>query len=69
MMDPQLPVDGPGTAGSLFDALEDLDFLPVRALSGVQAPLAFSIVNRFCMAVLYGRTGRLIAKNGGFRPG
>ena len=29
---------------------------------------AFSDVNRFCMAVLYGRAGCLTAKNGGFRP-
>jgi hypothetical protein len=26
-------------------------------------------LNRFCMAALYGRAGRLTAKNGGFRPG
>ena len=31
--------------------------------------LAFSTVNRFSMVVLYGRDGRLTAKNGGFRPG
>jgi hypothetical protein len=24
---------------------------------------------RFCMALLYGRAGRLTAENGGFRPG
>ena len=32
-------------------------------------PLAVSYVNRFSMALMYGRTGRLTAKNGGFRPG
>ena len=31
--------------------------------------MAFSIVNRFCMAFLCGRAGRLTAKTGGFRPG
>ena len=41
----------------------------VLALRGVQAPLAFSYVHRFSMALLYGRAGRLTAKNGGFRPG
>ena len=42
--------------------------LAVRAAQGAYAPLAFSTVNRFCMALLYGRAGRLTAKNGGFRP-
>jgi hypothetical protein len=36
---------------------------------GGYAPLAFSYVNRFCMGLLYGRAGRLTAKNGGFRRG
>jgi hypothetical protein len=36
---------------------------------GAQAAFAFSAVNRFCVAVLYGRTGCLAAKNGCFRPG
>ena len=36
---------------------------------GLQAVLAFSIVDRFCMALLYGRAGRLTTQNGGFRPG
>jgi hypothetical protein len=31
--------------------------------------LAFHYVNRFCMALLYRRAGRLSAKNVGFRPG
>jgi hypothetical protein len=31
--------------------------------------LVFPAVNRFCMALLYGRAGRLTAKTGGFRPG
>ena len=35
---------------------------------GVQAPLAFSTVNRLCMALLYGRAGGFAAKHGGFRP-
>jgi hypothetical protein len=30
---------------------------------------AFSDINRVSMALLYGRAGRLTAKNGGFRPG
>ena len=34
-----------------------------------RSPLAFPIVNRFSVAVLYRRAGRLTAKNGGFRPG
>ena len=33
------------------------------------APSAFPAADRFCMAVLYGRAGRLTAGNGGFRPG
>jgi hypothetical protein len=32
-------------------------------------PGAFLTVNRFCMARLYARAGRLIAENGGSRPG
>ena len=31
-------------------------------------PLAFSTVNRSCMAFLYGRAGHLTAQNGGFWP-
>jgi hypothetical protein len=31
--------------------------------------LAFSIVDRFCAALLYGRAGRFTAQNGDFRPG
>jgi hypothetical protein len=42
---------------------------PPRPRPGaVDAPLAFSYVNRFCMGLVYGRAGRLTAKNGGFRP-
>ena len=33
------------------------------------APLAFSTVNRFCMARLRGRAGRSTTQNGGFRRG
>ena len=44
-------------------------FPTVRARRGRLSTLAFSYVNRFCMEFLYGRTGRLRAKNGGFRPG
>jgi hypothetical protein len=29
----------------------------------------FHSKNRFCMVCLYARAGRLIAQNGGFRPG
>jgi hypothetical protein len=36
---------------------------------GRLSPLPFFIVNRFCVARSYGRAGRLIANNGGFRPG
>ena len=36
---------------------------------GGSAPLAFPIVTWVSMALLYGRAGRLTAKNGGFRPG
>jgi hypothetical protein len=35
----------------------------------VKRPWRFSYVNRFSMALLYGRAGRLTAENGGFRPG
>jgi hypothetical protein len=34
----------------------------------VHMALAFTYVNRFSMALLYGRAGRLTAINGGFRP-
>ena len=34
-----------------------------------QASLAFYIINRFCIALLYGRAGRLTAQNGGSGPG
>jgi hypothetical protein len=47
------------------DALRDR-FGPLGA---VKWPLAFPTVNRFSMALLRGRAGRLTAKNGGFRPG
>jgi hypothetical protein len=40
----------------------------VRALRAVQAPVAFSYVNRVCMGLFYGRTGCLNTKNNGFRP-
>jgi hypothetical protein len=36
---------------------------------GGEAPLAFSYENPFCVGVLYGRTERLTAQNGDFRPG
>ena len=35
---------------------------PGPQAQGVEAPPAFSIVNRFCTAVLNGRAGRLTAK-------
>jgi hypothetical protein len=35
----------------------------------VTRPQRFPYVNRFCMALLYGRGGRLTRKNGGLRPG
>jgi hypothetical protein len=37
---------------------EDIAAATVRARPGRQAPFAFSFVNRFCVAVLYGRAGR-----------
>ena len=36
---------------------------------GPVGDLSVSYLNRFCMALLYGRAGRLTAKNGGFRRG
>ena len=39
---------------------------PPGRLSGLPA---FPILNRFCMALLYGRARRLTAQNGCFRPG
>ena len=42
----------------------------VRARPGrLSALAAFSYENPFCMGLLYGRAGRLTAKNGGFRRG
>jgi hypothetical protein len=41
----------------------------VRARPRRLGALPFSIVNRFRVAVLHGRVGRLKAKNGGFRLG
>ena len=35
----------------------------------VRRPLAFPVANRFCVARLCGRAGRLAALFGGFRPG
>ena len=35
----------------------------------VKRPSRFPYENPFCMGLLYGRAGRLTAKNGGFRPG
>ena len=32
-------------------------------------PCALAIVNQFCISLLYGRTGRLIAQIGGLGPG
>ena len=42
---------------------------PGRPGGGVYGALAFSTVNQFSMAILYGCAGRLTAKNAGFRPG
>jgi hypothetical protein len=36
---------------------------------GGYVPLSFSTVNRFCMALVYGRARRLTAQPGVFRPG
>ena len=42
----------------------------VRARRGVKAALAFpTVINRFCMASLYGRAGCLTSQNGGLWPG
>ena len=43
--------------------------LAVGPTRSVYAQSAFPIVTRFCMAVLYGRAGRLTLQTGGFRPG
>ena len=43
--------------------------LTVRAGPGGQAPSAFYMVNRFCVARLCGRAGRFTALFGGSRPG
>ena len=37
--------------------------------TGRLSGLSVSTVNRFCMALLYGRARRLTAENGGCRPG
>ena len=42
---------------------------PPGVVKRPQRSLAFSIANRFCMALLYGRAGRLTALFGVFRPG
>jgi hypothetical protein len=62
----------PFTAGDIDQTVDQLYALkhshcagPARAFS----TFAFSYVNLFCMAFLYGRAGCLTAKNGGFRPG
>ena len=39
------------------------------ARRGGYAPSAFPTIDRFCMALLYARAGRLPAQNGGCRPG
>ena len=36
---------------------------------GGWAAFAFPIGNRFCVALLYGRAGRVTAQTGGLRPG
>jgi hypothetical protein len=41
---------------------------PPGAVKRPSRSLAFSYENPFCMGLLYGRTGRLSAQNGGFRP-
>ena len=48
---------------------EDIPMHGPGSPGGGEAPLAFPCVNRFCMGLLYGRAGRLNAKNGGFRRG
>jgi hypothetical protein len=47
-------------------ALVFSDSVWARPDNGVQSALAFPTVSRFSMALWHGRTGRLIAKNGGF---
>ena len=73
-----MPLDGAKKAqGSKDDLKGDLgSFLKVNAgVNTVRAhpwclsALAFTIVNRVCMALLYGCTGRLTVKNVAFRPG
>ena len=42
---------------------------PARDLPGRLHALSVSLLNLFCMALLYGRARRLSVENGGFRPG
>ena len=62
--------DGPNLSfgGKPIDASPRVTSLSGPARRGAQAPLVFPAVNRFCMALLYGRAGRFTAQNGGFRP-
>jgi hypothetical protein len=55
------------------EAAPHYEFPTARArpgrLGASMASGAFPTVNRFYMALLHGRAGRLTAENGGFRPG
>ena len=66
---PLLAIKSFGLFTAIVIFLDYVYVITVRVLPGVEAPLAFSCVNRFSMALSYWRAGRLTAKNGGFRPG
>jgi hypothetical protein len=57
-----------GRRGARHRLRRELCQLPGPTRGG-EAPSTFSAVNRFRMGRLYGRAGRLTAKNGGLRPG
>jgi hypothetical protein len=71
MSTPMDPADSsaPGDATIVIPDYHAKDAKETVRCRGGSGPSAFSIVNRFCMARLHGRAGRLTAQNGGFRPG
>ena len=65
-------MEGEGAAGFEEEwaaAVAPLPRLGPAPPGGGYTPVAFPTVNRFCMALLYGRAGCLTSQNGGFRPG
>ena len=60
----------PETQAVAFGRFAAIYNATVRArLPNYKAPLALSAANQFCMALVYGRAGRLTTKNGDFRQG